>query len=311
MARYLAALVLGAAGSAGASSLELDLSSDGSYTLSLGGALWLRSGPTFFTSDGVTHSTADGSLTLLTDPSSPSLTVGGADALGEFNRTELSWSLSASSIPSSAAAAAAEAAPVVVTAFQIYGSGDTVVFEQRFPSGLNGTSTDASDPSAARSHVSSGFPTFLSAEDNDGDGGDGATSMPAKGFVSWGGRFLEGSKAGAWKDGGLASGEYSGPFALFDGDAADARAGGALVVSSFSNFAVSSHEVVSSPAKGVQLGLLGSVQAVPAGFALRTIACARGGADGAGGVTAAVKAWGDATLKAHGTGPRANDPTLR
>ena len=193
-----------------ASQLELELRANGSYALRLDGATWLESGATFFTAGGATFSTADGSLAL--EGGAAPARSAGADALGAFNRTALTWSLGGSGA-------------TVVTAFQEYG--DVVVFEQLFPAGLNGTSVDAADPASAKASLASAFPSFAC-------GAADASGVP-KGFVAWGGRFMEASRAGAWEACDLPAGEYSGPFALFD----EARTG-ALMVSALSNFATAS-----------------------------------------------------------------------
>ena len=102
---------------------------------------------------------------------------------------------------------------------------------------------------------------------------------------------MEGSKAVPWNGpASVAVGAYGGPFALFDGF------GEAVVASAASEFAAWSVAASSADASAVGVGVLGSVESLPAGFSLETALTA-----GADGLTATVKKHGAALLADRGT----------
>ena len=106
------------------------------------------------------------------------------------------------------------------------------------------------------------------------------------GVLTFGGRFMETSRATWWTGAGsVESGAYGGPFVLFDGKS------NALVVSAATEFAAHSTAPSTQNASAVAFGVLGSVTKIPRGFAVATVLTL-----GQEGVTAAVRTHGQALL---------------
>lgn len=162
--------------------MSVRVAADASYTVILDGDVWLASAPTSVTVGGVTYTSADGSLVYkgATDTS-------GSDGYGSYTGTTVEWSAEGLQF---------------VTAVRNYASPNIVVFSQAFPQGAEGTATKYNQPSSS-------FPAFNVTE----------TTGDPRGYLSFQGRFIETSHAGAWGPGmGLSQGGSGGPFVLFNGD---------------------------------------------------------------------------------------------
>ena len=148
---------------------------------------------------------------------------------------------------------------------------DAVVFTQRFPDG-------ATVPPRGVDGLASEWPVL-------------GPSAQRLGVLTFGGRFMETSRATKWTGAGsVEGGAYGGPFVLFDGKS------NALVVSAATEFAAHSHAASTQNASVVAFGVLGSVANIPRGFAVATVLTL-----GRDGITAAVRTHGQALLRAAGT----------
>ena len=143
---------------------------------------------------------------------------------------------------------------------------DAVVFTQRFPDGATVSPRGVDG-------LASEWPAL-------------GPSAQRLGVLTFGGRFMETSRATKWTGAGsVESGAYGGPFVLFDGK------GDALVVSAATEFAAHSHAASTQNASAVAFGVLGSVTNIPRGFAVATVLTL-----GRDGITAAVRTHGQALL---------------
>ena len=245
------------------------LNSDFSATIRVNGLNWLRTDTTWFHANNATFSTGDGSLVLAAPPS----WALGIDSLGSFNATSLSWQ-------PAAAAAAPPSGLSFQTVYRVYshpdspGSVQAVVFSQVWLSGAADTSVGDSDA------VASGFPTFRPR--------GAATSL---GAMQWSDGFDSNTVfvySGSGASLPLARGGVSGPLVLFD-----KRGRTTAVLSPYSSFMSASS--AASKAGTVEFGLVGSMQSVPPGYTLDTIAVF-----GDAGITEGVLGWGDALLGRYG-----------
>ena len=259
--------------------VDCSLTPAGAYTLLVDGAPYLTSAAVYVRAGGALHSTADGSLSLAAPPTAP---APGSDALGAFVRQEVSWR--------------AAAAPGLDfrTAVQVYAALGLVVFEQSWPSGASGTAAPGGDAD----QLASAWPSFALADD-----------APGRAAVSFGGRFLEASRAAPWADivrGDAPSlGQHGGPIVLFDtalGNASASVAVLSLTQHALMVSAVDSGAGAAPPA--LSYGVLGSVTSIPAGFVARTLLGAT-----RGGPTGAMLAVGRRALQYHGTTTRPPDMT--
>jgi hypothetical protein len=143
---------------------------------------------------------------------------------------------------------------------------DAVVFTQRFPDGATVSPRGVDG-------LASEWPAL----------GPGAHQL---GVLTFGGRFMETSRATKWTGAGsVESGAYGGPFVLFDGES------NALVVSAATEFAAHSTAPSTQNASAVAFGVLGSVANIPRGFAVATVLTL-----GQEGITSAVRTHGQALL---------------
>ena len=115
--------------------------------------------------------------------------------------------------------------------------------------------------SGKRGDVSSCFPSIDPAP---------ADGKP-RGFVSWQGRFLEGSRGGTWaaNNPGVGTGDAGGPFVVFGQPMNES-----LVFSAASNFMTNTVGRMSDFGGGENsfcFGLDGPVSSVPAGYSLETM----------------------------------------
>ena len=148
---------------------------------------------------------------------------------------------------------------------------DAVVFTQRFPDGATVSPRGVDG-------LASEWPVL-------------GPSAQRLGVLTFGGRFMETSRATKWTGAAsVESGAYGGPFVLFDGKS------NALVVSAATEFAAHSTAPSTLNASAVAFGVLGSVTKIPRGFAVATVLTL-----GQDGVTAAVRTHGRALLRAAGT----------
>ena len=136
----------------------------GGFEIQVNGVAWFASGNVSVTVGGTTYSQYDGSL----KPVGTAAKGSGSDTLGAFTSTTQKWTAGKTPYTTSA---------------RLYGD-KFAIFEQRFPSGAEGTNITYSKGSNI---VSSCFPSI--------------DPQPSKGkrfgYVWWGGRaFLEGSVGG-------------------------------------------------------------------------------------------------------------------
>ena len=226
-----AALLAALAPLASAELSALSSAQGGGGGVAIDGATWFSPGNVSVTVGGVTHSTADGTL----EQSGTPTTDKGSDALGEYSITTKSWSAGGTPFE---------------TSEKIYDGGRFIVYTQTFPKGAAATAA----PGGA--DVSSCYPS-LDPTPADGE---------PKGWLSFQGRFMEGSKGGPWQVGGrggpgVGTGDFGGPFVVFGQPMNQS-----LVVSPVSNFMAAT--LGSSPASGddsLCLGLDAAVESVPAG----------------------------------------------
>ena len=246
--------------SAASSPLSLDLSADGSFTLSAPSwpNLQLRSAPVGVLWDGAWLSPANKSLSL----SGQSPWVAGADAWGTFNTTTFSWQR------------ASDGAPALATSFRVYDSVPAIGFTATFPTAIT---TGAS--AKALNSVVSAFPSFELP----------VTSPLAA--VAWYESFINAGTRGplfpTWEAGAaFPTAVAGGPLLLLD-----ATGAASLMLSAASEFmAISTAKVGTA----LSLGVLGTVAELPAGYSYDTVAWL------GAGVTGNVMAWGAGLLAKHG-----------
>ena len=239
------------------------LNSDYTSTIRVNGQTWLRTDATWFHADNQTFSTSDSSLSL-------ALTKRhlGRDSLGVYNATTLTWQTK--STP-----------PLTfLTTYRIYPHPSifttrAIVFEQVWVTGAQGTSVGNSDA------VLSAFPSFRPK---------GAATL--LGALQWGDGFADNrvflfSGTGATLP--LYRGGTSGPLVLFN------KAGRVTATLSPFNSFMSSSLAASKDGSVMEFGVVGSMQSIPAGHSVETIAVF-----GDEGVTEGVLAWGDALLTKYG-----------
>ncbi|XP_077991624.1 uncharacterized protein LOC144445853 [Glandiceps talaboti] len=237
--------------------ISITLTPDGQYSITINNKTWLNSGPTFFNIEGSMFTSADKSLKLIniTNPSS------GSDVLGRFELQTLIWQASAKS-----------GTKTIRTSVRVYQDISAIVFAQYFPEELEGTSINWSNG------VCTGFPSFK-IEGKKGE----------KGFLSFGGLFLETTDMGGWHDGivGIEDGLYGGPLALFD------NALNTVVISSFTEFMAGSHHL-QLPGNYISYGIMGNASMIPKDFNYQTIVYY------GQGVNQAIYEWGDVLLRYYG-----------
>ncbi|KAJ1448676.1 hypothetical protein M885DRAFT_573945 [Pelagophyceae sp. CCMP2097] len=248
----------------------------GELSIVVAGEPWLVFGDVLVRHRGRAFSSADGSLR----PVGEWTAVQGGGALGAFIQRRRAYD-----------AGAARRGAAVVVSYRVYDDGETCILEHAFPDGLNDTAVPGA---AAGDAVATEWPALRLAD-----------AAPALGALSFGGRFMESSKARApagtragacafSRPESLSLGAYGGPFALF-GAGDDNVLVWAGVVSSASNFATTS--VAESGAGGaVAVGVMGSVTSIPPGHVVATLVRAS-----RFGLTAGVKAYGAALLRLFGT----------
>ena len=223
-------------------------------------------GSVFFHADSRLFSTADGSLVL-----SSTRQGSGSDSLGSFSSLTFSWR---PSLPSSLRW------ETIIREYPLSPSSYALLFTQHWVSGASNTST------GDRSSVLSSFPSFLPSPPSP------YLSLPPLGFIQWAGSFAyTNTQLGQWSNTTtrprLTGGLPGGPLLLFD------RSGTwTAMVAPWREFMATS---VADTGAEVHWGVVGSMQAVPAGWSMDTILYV----DGAG-VNAAIEHWGDAMLRVYG-----------
>ena len=252
----VAATLLACATAAPSLSLSVNAST-GAFTLS--SSTW----PALSLSSAPPQLRVNGALTPLALASPPS-TFNGADALGPFAGTTLSF------------AAAAGGAPLLVATLKAYTTRAAVGFAAAFPAAVASNGTEATKDSTAAA-----FPAF---------------ALPATsslGFMQWAGPFINqgvvGPRTGSFSAAGatsFSSGLASGPIVLLD-----ATGAASLVLSAASEFAAVS---VAAEGGALNFGPLGSAAELPAGYAYETIAYL------GAGVNEAMMTWGDAMMSKFG-----------
>ncbi|XP_070576650.1 uncharacterized protein [Ptychodera flava] len=234
--------------------LEVDLRTDGQYSIAINGEIWLNSAPTFFFVDGAKFS-SPGNLKLL----NISNVRQGADVLGAFEFWTLNWQADAKS-----------GSKKIVTEVRAYKDLAAIVFSQYYPQTLAGTSIEFSEG------VCTSWPAFR-VEGKKG----------TKGYVSYGGTFLDDTKIGQWKEGAgnINFGLYGGPLAIFD------KSLNTVVISSFSEFMAGSMQLMDGT---INYGLMGSITQIPADFNFQTIVYY------ADGINKAIHGMGESLRKYYG-----------
>ena len=201
------------------------------------GITWFHEGNISVTVGSKIFSTKDASLKA----NGRATTFSGNDNLGQFTCKTQKWLAGDTAF---------------TTSTREY-SGKFVIFSQTYPQGANGTMR-----TGKRGDVSSCFPSI------DPTPADGKP----RGFVSWQGRFLEGSHGGRWlaANPGVGTGDAGGPFVVFGQPMNES-----LVFSAASNF------MTNTVGRMADFGLAGEtsfcfgldapVSSVPAGYTLETI----------------------------------------
>ena len=238
------------------------LQADYTATIQVNRATWLRTSATWFTANGKHYSTADKSLTL-----AATYNTAGTDALGHYNATILSWTAESDSLS-------------WMTIYRLYlhsrnpAAVQAIVFDQVWVSGATGTSVNDSNA------VLSAFPSFIPQQ-----------SDVTLGALQYYGAF-DVNQVFVWSGTNasvtLAPGGQSGPLTLFD-----VHGQVAVTMSPFSQFM--SGSLALSKGGVAEYGVVGSMERVPAGYTLSTIAVF-----GDDGVTNNVLRWGDALLTQYG-----------
>ena len=254
------------------------LEADFTAIIQVNSATWLRTAATWFTANGKRYSTADKSLTLASTAN-----TAGVDALGHFNATILTWTADSGSLSWQ-------------TIYRLYLHHSTppslraIVFDQLWVSGATGTSVNDSNA------VLSAFPAFIPSGSEVTLGAlQWYSAFDQNVVFQWSGHSTSGNESLHLSNGG-----ESGPLVLFD-----AHAQVSVTLSPFSQFmsaslALSSSSSLSSHTKPntaavAEYGVAGSMESVPAGYMLSTIAVF-----GDSGLTNNVLAWGDALLAQYG-----------
>lgn len=244
----------------------------GSFSILLDNVEWFRSGDVFVTVENQKLSTRDKSLKLLSVQNN----LHGEDALGAFNEIRLNYGPKRNRV----------AMTGNIKTYQ-----NSIVFEQTFEDGLEGTSTNFADG------ISSSFPSF---EMFDGNGGD-------LGFAHWISWYYETATTDASRRKALVAPGFdtptfnkwtnttvlvggiggSGVTCIFDQQST------AVVLAPFNNFMVASHV---SPEPGhLQFGIMGNVSSVPAKFSLKTMMFFS-----SNGINGAMQEWGSTLRSFYG-----------
>ena len=230
----------------------------------------------------------------------PPTTARGSDSLGKFNAIEIAWSTAAGEQQQQNEQA------LLITAFRCYD--DALVFEQRFPNGLNGTPGIGRDVDTP----CSSFPAFVTTS-------WGHTGMRLVTFA--GQNAAQSTRYGAWPD-AYAGGYLGGPLALISDTRADdqmdvdvGNVDGVAVLSALTRPMLQVHALdVDGPAPELRFGLQGLLHTVPSGFSIETVlvlSSAQAGAsydtdnnahDGAnaGAISTAFIEWGNIMLRRAG-----------
>ena len=247
--RVLTALCLGMV--ATGVSCRMTVRVDGTqHTLFVDDVPHLVGGDTCVTADAKTYCAGDSTLKVVKTE-----TYNGTDAYGTFAASTTQWG------------------PVAFrTTVFTYDDGETVLYRQEFPTGLNGTNVSSNDALVSQ------YPSFVV---------EGVTTTP--GYLQYRGAMLGASyKVGHTQDisdmaGGL---ENSGPLVLFSNTTS-------LVISSASQFMAHSQALQDS--KNVAFGVMGGVTSIPAGFTLDTIVSL-----GDGSPAKSMHRWGEKLLRRYG-----------
>jgi hypothetical protein len=267
-----------------ATPLNVQVASDGSYAISVHGRVWFNSGPTFVNYQGQQYTTTNQSLTLGSLENS-----GGTDKLGEYKETKLTWNLKGQTLK-------------FESNIQVYASKAAIVFEQVFPDGIAETGYNKDN----FQNLLTSFPSVLMREPLPSSSNINGQPPAEKGYVTFDGRFLEGSKAAMFS-----STQPDGPLPDYDGSAAggpcvifDKTMETNVVFSAFDQFMAASMgkeliQVNNTNTLALETGIMGGVTSVPAGFSYKSIM--KLGTDRSlPGTTGAVKEWGDLMMGYYG-----------
>jgi hypothetical protein len=245
--------------------IELNIGPIGNYSIVVDGSTWFYSGATAYTTKGKRLSTADGSLKLVSKEQGT-----GTDASGDYRSVTFTWDEGN-----------------YVTTFRKYEDmarglrGPMLVFEQSFPKGVKGTTTNPTDPMAVRDTVSSAFPSFS----------ERASTDPELGMLSFsedmmGSRAEHSSVKNKFQPPSGVKG--FGPVCLFS-----KNLNNSVVFSSFSQFMAAS---AGSTSDGIEYGVQGSITEYPPGYSLSYVLTM----GPRGGVNRAMENWGDRLLSRYG-----------
>jgi hypothetical protein len=233
--------------------------------------------------------------------------LSGSDALGAYTGVELNWLCGSSPFATS------------VRLYSDHALGEFAIFAQRWPNGANQTAAappsldNVGDPRNSQERVSSVFPAFAPQPSS--------ASKNMSYFVYHNqmlGGMLDGTKYGAWSteairaSGGVPGGTMGGPLVVF-GSAPSAFA---VVIAPVTNPMAMNlrwRNASASVDGALQVGVLGSISAIPVGYVAESILFL-GGASAAsctpfapGGVNCAVYGFGEVLREYKGAKP-ANMP---
>ena len=274
--------------------------SAGSYTVRVDGQPWLFGG---------LSSIPLGGAAPLQQVKAPSAVHSGSDVWGAYERVEWYWGAAAGGPTLLATSVRAYQPPAEAAA---EAGRELLVFGQQWPQGH-----EAAAPGDSNKVVAP-FPTLFTS----GDAFANATGGQAAGqdeaflnFYQWGGCQLANSWGGRWSNAtAVPGGDHFGvPTALFD------AAGRAVALGPGGNWLTATLEAGAGAGAGssVGAGVAASVRVLPPGFVHETLLVGGGGGGGGGGgtgITAAMRAYGDALLLKGGkrrvVAPHARDFVL-
>ncbi|XP_071096504.1 uncharacterized protein [Haliotis cracherodii] len=214
---------------------KVEVSTDGTYSISIKKQTWLPNAHTFFRADGFPFSTADDTLVLKGASRS-----NGSDKLGGWTSMDFEY----------------HAGQYIIIArvkeYTQSNLGDFVIFEQHYKEGALMTGT------FNHNEVISSFPSFYITD-----------NVPDLGFLSYGGIMVGDTdkKMGRWQKGQAMpnSGIDGGPLCIFNENR------DAVVISPFNQFMAGSvwHDRLTTDS--VNWGIMGRIGRVPADFVYQTV----------------------------------------
>ncbi|CAG0917820.1 unnamed protein product [Notodromas monacha] len=249
-------------------SLNVLVSDDGSYQVTVNDIPWLQGVPPFFKANQQEFSPSDGTLILVTPY--PFGTTTGIDALGSFSST--SWAYETRD-DSGGVGLRFECS------VQVYDDVNAVVFTQTLPDGA----PDCGDPEAVDG-VSTGFPGFSVGWGSDTN---------ELGFLSTSGHMLGQVNLdfARWQPNTykLHTGEKAGLTVIFDKEGNNS-----IVISPLDNF-MRANTYRNVEADSIHYGVIGTITDIPPRFSLRTLITHDNN------IRKSIKSWGQMLRQFHGT----------